>query len=86
MIVPKRILDGLERYIEQGVPTGGFLRAVLSNDLFDAFARADLDNRNTLFDIVSWIYNNAPSNCHGSEKVYKDWLEKHRIKREGAEK
>lgn len=81
MNVPDYTLAGLKRYIDHGIPTGSFLRAVLTNDLFEAFAQADQTNRYAMFDIVGWIYDKAPSKCHGSEKAYKDWIEMHKIKR-----
>jgi len=74
----------LRRYVDDGCPTGDFLEAVLSNDLFDACGRADADNLITLAEIVAWIYNEAPSTCHGSRQRYADWIEKHRVRREGA--
>lgn len=68
--------DSLERYINEGIPTGGFLRAVLSNDLFDAYARADNNNVKFMREIVKALYNYAPSACHGSREAYKQWLDK----------
>ncbi|KKK91455.1 hypothetical protein LCGC14_2712810 [marine sediment metagenome] len=82
MDIPDYTLDGLQRYIQWGIPTGSFLQAVLSNDLFEAFATADITNRDAMFGIVGWIYNNAPSKCHGNAEAYKKWIEMHRIKRE----
>ncbi len=68
------IKASLERYVQKGIPTGSFLEAVLSNDLFGAFARADETNRTRLFDIVSYIYCNLPSGCHGSPQEFSAWI------------
>ena len=68
------VLDSLKRYIEHGIPTGGFLEAVLSNDLREAIGRADDYNMRTLPEIVSWIYNEAPSGCWGSPKRVTEWI------------
>lgn len=74
--------DTLDRYAQQGIPTGGFLRAVLANDLMEAMGRADPGNRATMFEICSYVYNEIPYNCHGSYKIVDEWIEKHREKRE----
>ena len=47
-MISKLIKDSLQRYADQGVPTGGFLKACLSNDLYGAFARADAKNLTAL--------------------------------------
>ena len=72
------IIDSLERYIQHGIPTGGFLEAVISNNLQDACRRADEQNRYRLFDIVAWLYNEAPIECWGSPEAYIAWIELHR--------
>jgi hypothetical protein len=64
----------IDRYYNNGEQPGGFLEAVLSNDLFDAVARADCDSRRDLPDIVCYIYNKIPSSCHGSRQAVKDWI------------
>ena len=71
---PEHVKGGLKRYIEDKVEPGSFLVAVLSNDLFGAFGQADMHNRYNMFGIVSWIYNNAPNNCHGSREIVDAWL------------
>lgn len=65
----------LDEYIVHRVPTGGFLNAVLTNNLFEAFSRADLGNRRNMFEIVSYIYQNFPIGSYGSPKLVKEWLE-----------
>ena len=72
---PPFVKDSLERYWEQRVPTGGFLRAVLENKLFEAFGRADLDDQRDMFHIVKWIWNNLPTNIYGSPENVKKHLE-----------
>jgi len=68
------VIDSLKRYRDDRIPTGGFLAAVLSNDLKQACGRADSDNRETLVDIVTWIYNEMPSGAWGSPERVRDWL------------
>ena len=72
--VPEHLRDGLLRYVRYHQPPGHFLRAVLSNDLKEAFGRADEQSRAGMFAIVRWLYNDAPSICWGSPQLVKDWL------------
>ena len=71
---PEHVKQSLFHYIEYHIQLGDFLTAVLSNDLFKSFARADDINRYQLFDIVAWIYNYAPNNCHGNKDIVKAWV------------
>jgi len=75
-LLPEHIRDAMQRYIESRIPPGGFLTAVLNNDLAGAFARADHINRMHLYDIVRFLYNEAPSTCWGSPERVKRWLQK----------
>ena len=75
-MVPEHAMRSMKNYIENHVSPGSFLRAVFEHELFEAFGRADIENRYALFSIVSWIYNNAPYDCHGSSEIVKKWLEK----------
>ena len=76
--IPKSTMDSLKRYVEQGIPTGGFLEAVLSNDLMGAMGRADEFNRAAIFDICGYVYNEMPGNSHGSPEQVKAWLRRFR--------
>lgn len=68
--LPENLRQSLDRYAKYGVPTGGFLRAVLENDLHMALARADASSLNALPAIAAYIYNCLPSTCWGNaEKV-----------------
>lgn len=73
--VPDNTIDSLIRYVNNGIPTGSFLEAVLSNDLFTAVTRADQWNKQALPRICELIYNYLPGSCHGSHELYKAWLE-----------
>lgn len=70
----QNIKDSLNRYVNEKIPTGGFLYAVLANDLMMAFARADLENRNSMFEIVKYVHNNLPIDCYGSYEKVERWL------------
>ena len=72
--VPQHDHGGLVRWVVYGVEPGDFLQAVLKNDLREAIGRADDINRHSLFAIVSWLYNEAPGGCWGSEEKYNNWI------------
>ncbi len=72
--LPSHIQDGVERYIEHGVPPGDFLTAVICNDLRESFGRADEVNIARMFDIVGFFYNEAPGGCWGSLEKMKRWV------------
>lgn len=71
--IPQHVFDAMERYVNCGVETGPFLRAVISNDLKDAVGRADRDSYEALPAIVGWFYNEVPSGAWGTRERYKDW-------------
>lgn len=73
--LPERLQAGTQRYIEDGILPGSFLRAVISNNLKESFARADDDNRPVLFDIVKWFYWECPAPAVGSEEKMLAWKE-----------
>ena len=64
----------IDRYVEHRIPTGGFLEAVLSNDLMGAVGRADAGNLRDLHEICSYVYNRIPSGCWGSPEKVRAWL------------
>jgi len=74
--IPPRILKSIYHYVEDKTPTGDFLKAVLSNDLFNAFGRADEENEKNLFNICIFIYNYIPTCCYGSLDKVLEWLKK----------
>ncbi len=69
------IIEVIREYADQHHETGGFLRAVLSNDLAEAVGIADEDNLKVLPEIVAYCYNEIPSMCWGTSKKVKDWLD-----------
>ena len=73
-LLPAHMQGGMRAYIEDKIPPGGFLRAVLANDLTGAFGRADHINVHRIRDYVDFLYNEAPSSCWGSEEKVSAWL------------
>ena len=70
------IKASLDRYGKDHVPTGGFLGAVLANDLTEAFLRAEPENLHDLHEIVLYVHWEIPGNCHGSYEIVKEWVKK----------
>ena len=75
MGVPEHTAGALKRYVEDRIPTGGFLYAVLTNNLAEAVLRADLENRRALADIVTFVWHYLPSEAWGSPEKVEAWLE-----------
>ncbi len=72
--IEPRFKESLDLYVQHHIPTGGFLEAVLSNNLTEAIGRADENALDNLPHIVCYIYNEIPGNCHGSYNAVSDWL------------
>lgn len=75
-LIPAYMHGAVERYVMHGVPPGSFLTAVLSNDLREAFARADDDNTAAMKGWVRFIYMHVPSNAHGTPEMVDAWCER----------
>ena len=67
--------NSLKRYVLMGDPVGGFLSAVLENDLFGAVGMADERNAPEINRYVRWLYNYAPAVCKGSREARRAWQE-----------
>ena len=73
--IPGHMHGALAHYVVNHCPTGGFLRAVLSNNLTQAVIRADNRNREAITAYVGFLYDHVPSNCWGSLETYNAWIE-----------
>lgn len=73
--LPEELRQSLIRYAEDGVPTGDFLRAALSNDLQETVGRADDVNIHLIPVVVAFMYNVLPGNCWGSPEAYRRHIE-----------
>lgn len=78
--IPERLRYSLAMYVEIGQPTGGFLKSVLSNDLFEAFGRADAENKNNIENLIRFVYNEMPAGCFGSKEIYEEWVKSKGLK------
>ena len=73
--IPDHLISGLANYVVNGRPTGGFLRAVISNDLVEAMGRGTVDSIGAIRDIIIFFANCTPNGCYGSPAIYKAWVE-----------
>jgi hypothetical protein len=73
-LIPPTIMEGLNLYVEHGLRPGGFLTAVLCNDLFGAMAKADEMSARWLPALCTYIYNNVPGLVWGSEGMVEAWI------------
>ena len=86
MTVPEHMIESIRRYADHGVPAGGFLEAVISNDLNAAVNAADDENIQVIPAIVRYFYNQCPSACWGYDGAFKAWIERKRLERLEAAK
>lgn len=72
------LVEALQRYVDHGIHPGGFLTAVLENNLSEAVLRADNLNIKILPEIVGYVDWEIPSACWGSRERVEDWLNRDR--------
>jgi hypothetical protein len=72
--VPDNLHDGLIEYIADRRSVGGFLTALLSNDLAQAIVRSDPITGLFIRETVLFLFNHAPSPCWGSPAAVEAWL------------
>lgn len=78
-LIPQHMVGAVKRYIINGIAPGSFLAAVASNDLREAFARADDDNAAAMHNWVKFFYNYTPAGCWGSPAKFQEWLNREKV-------
>ena len=73
-LVPERVIDSLDLYLRGGITPGGFLTAVLENNLKEAVNLADTSNLLLLPAIVRYVHRHVPSEAWGSQSIVERWL------------
>ena len=63
----------LWRWIDKRTDPGGFLAAVLCNDLSKAVSKADDRNVELIPNYVRLLYNHAPADCWGDDEAVDNW-------------
>ena len=72
--LPLHLHGGLLRYIEHGIRPGAFLCHVIENDLLGGVCHAgDGIGLDELRRLAQFLYNDCPSQCHGSKSKRFDW-------------
>lgn len=71
--IPGHMRSGIERYVMNGVPMGGFLTAIFANDFMTAAGKADDQNRHALFAYAAFLYCHVPAGCKGSYEAISEW-------------
>lgn len=72
--LPEHMRDGARRYIENGIEPESFLTAVICNDLYAAFAKADHENRKAMLAWVRFFHFEAPAECFGTRADMQAWI------------
>jgi len=72
--IPKRMMDSINLYINEGVKPGAFLTEVICNNLKEAVIYADDENMRNLPAYISYFYNNAPRSCSGSLEIMINYI------------
>ena len=68
--------DALLGYLEDGITPGGFLTAILENNLTESVIRADVHNLILIPKIVHWLLTQAPRESWGSAEKVEAWVNK----------
>ena len=72
--IPHYMVNGILQYFNEKIPPGGFLRAVLENDLMSAAGKADDNNSIILHVYTAFFYNHCPNDSYGSKEAVRAWL------------
>lgn len=72
--IPQDVKETLDLYVSHRIPTGGFLEAVLSNDLRGAISQADDVSLAHLKPIVLYVLWEIPAACWGNRDRVEAWL------------
>jgi len=83
-MLPKHMAQSMIDYFQIGWHPGGFLSAVLANDLVGAFAHADATNKPRIGDFINWLYWHAPGRPFGwgSYEAIDKWVAAAEVERE----
>lgn len=74
--LPVHMQECMKLYLEEGIEPGGFLYAVLCNDLMGACGNADMINLHLLPIYARFLYNEAPIGSFGSPEKVANYIAK----------
>lgn len=72
--LPEETFEALRNYVVNHRAPGGFLTAVLSNDLMEAVLRSNPDSRFAIPKLCEYIYDHCPGDCWGSAEAVEKWI------------
>ena len=72
--IPPRIKKAIDRYQKEGIEPGGFVRAVLADNLVEAVLRADSESLKALPEICRYVFNHVPNARWGSPELTEAWI------------
>jgi len=72
--LPPHMKQGMRDYLEEGIPVGGFLHSVLTNDLRGTVKRADTNNRFQLLPWIDFCLGELPGDSWGSSEKVAYWM------------
>lgn len=75
--IPEHLFPGLRAYALTGRPVGGFLTALLENNLKRTIFDADATSLAAILPLVRFLHNEMPHRSHGSPAAVDAWC-KHR--------
>jgi hypothetical protein len=67
--------EAIFNYLAYGYDPGGFLTAVLTNDLYRAAGISDFENKKRLAFVANFVAMNLPLACYGTAKKMRAWME-----------
>jgi hypothetical protein len=73
--LPGHMEGSIVRFVIDGVPPGGFLYAVLANNLQDAAGHADDSNQKALYLWAKFVFNYVPCAAHGNSSKVSTWCD-----------
>lgn len=71
--VPRHLRDGLVRYFREGILPGGFMQAVLCNDLRQAVLRANPGGARMVLALIDFLEHYAPPMAWGTPERVLAW-------------
>ena len=73
-LIPSHMMTSLRLYVDEGQRVGGFLMALLSNDLAKTMYRADDVNIDLIFLYIQYLTWKCPYASYGSPQKVEDWI------------
>lgn len=74
MLIPMRVLRELVDFAERGIRPGGYVQAVLAEDLGQAVALGDSEVLGSLVQTSMFVFNRMPAGTWGSRSALSCWV------------